>query len=170
MFTMKFELSFCGKSYSSAFLFQILMRKNGQHVLAYVWFLIFQSREMLSTILTYYVFRVNVFSETTASFLLSLFVSVALYMWRAMRKKLSFFSSTGIVTVCRLQNLTCFLSFVITLRTFWYHLKIVVSIFISLILFLLLLLFLIVLLIEMHFFLVWIVCFVLLFFVSKVSN
>ena len=87
MFTMKFELSFCGKSYSSAFLFQILMRKNGQQVFAYVWFLIFQSREMLSTILTYYVFRVNVFSETTASFLLSLFVSVALYMWRAMRKK-----------------------------------------------------------------------------------
>ena len=89
MFTMKFELSSCGKIFSSAFLFQILMQKNHQQVFAYVWFLIFPSREMLSTILTYFVFQTNVFSETTASFLLTLFISVALYMWRAMRKKLS---------------------------------------------------------------------------------
>ena len=89
MCTMKPKLTFCGKSYSSAFLFQILMRKNGQQVFAYVWFLIFPSREILSTLLTYIVFQTNVFSETTASFLITLFISVALYMWRAMRKQLS---------------------------------------------------------------------------------
>ena len=46
---------------------------------------------MLSTVLTYFVFQVNVFSETTPSFLLSLSVSVALYMWRAMRENCHFF-------------------------------------------------------------------------------
>ena len=113
---MKFELSFCGKSYSSAFLFQILMRKMVNNFFAYVWFLTFPSREMLSTILTYFVFQVNVSSETTASFLLSMSVSAAHYIWRAMRKKTVIFSCPAIVTVCRLQFLTFVLSLVITLH------------------------------------------------------
>ena len=168
MFTMKFELSFCGKSYSSAFLFQILMRKNGQQVLAYVWFLIFPSREMLSTILTYFVFQVNVFSETTASFLLSQFYQLPFTCGERCEKNWHIFLSAGIVTVCRLQKLTFFLSFVITLQNFWCHLKLIVSKLSSLILFLLLLLFLIVLSVKMHFFLVWIVFFVLFFSLSQI--
>ena len=77
--------------------FRSSREKTVNNLFAYVWFLTFPSREMLSTILIYFVFQVNVFSETTTSFLLSLSVSAALYMWRAMRKKLSCFSSPGIV-------------------------------------------------------------------------
>ena len=165
---MKFELSFCGKSYSSAFLFQILMRKKVNKFFAYIWFLTFPSREMLSTILTYFVFQVNVFSETTASFLLSLSVSVALTCGERCEKTV-IFSSPATVTVCRLQYLTFVLSLVITLQLFWISFGIscfnisfsdIVSIVVNII---------ICTFVKMHFFLVRMVFFVLLFFGSPIS-